>query len=306
MTQAREYMKLIINGQNPYEIWLTWLGYGMVFVHSGKKTKACWLQNQLHWNFFSPISTDNDYKWMRAWTMIFTVQARYIDLRYFLHANRFSVWQCVISWFGESSSRPLVPTNIGGLSILPVRLGAITKKKNLTELERMFQVRRLTSHFLVPLSWSRNEQEFGLLVSRKWLMWKTCLGWGVADVTRTTKLIYERKKLKLSGGVSSFMPQNWCQTVVDFTRFQHFHASSHSICSPLPKHTLVASLNFQTISDPRGNLITVLPVPVPLPIGWEVWDMLIKPELIKCSLGLWVSLLLTSPTAVSVQHLRVW
>lgn len=72
--------------------------------------------------------------------------ANCIDLKYFLQANRFSERQCVISWYGESYSITLVvPTNTGGLSILPVR------QKTLTELERMFQV---SSHFLVPLSWS--------------------------------------------------------------------------------------------------------------------------------------------------------
>lgn len=55
--------------------------------------------------------------------------ANCIDLKYFLQGNRFSERQCVISWYGESYLITLVvPTNTGGLSILPVRLVAITKK----------------------------------------------------------------------------------------------------------------------------------------------------------------------------------
>lgn len=122
--------------------------------------------------------------------------------------------------------------------------------------------------------------------------------WGVADDKYRKKRYMKRKHRNDLGVVSRFIPQNWCQMVVDFTGF-HFHASSHFIWSPLTKHTHTLAS-----SDPGENWITVVPVPLPLPIGWEVWDMLIKPELIKCSLGLWVSLPLTSLTAVSVRHLQ--
>lgn len=68
-------------------------------------------------------------------------------------------------------------------------------------------------------------------------------------------------------------------------------------------HTLVASLNFGKFR-PKGEFNYSSCCSPASPHWLRGLDMLIKPELIKRSLGLRVSLPLTSLTAVSVPHLR--
>lgn len=107
---------------------------------------------------------------------------------------------------------------------------------------------------------------------------------------------------KWNGLGSSFLPQNWSQ-IIDFTRSDYFHTRCKFICSPLHKHTLVASLNFGKFR-PKGEFNYSLCCSPASPHWLRGLDMLIKPELIKRSLGLRVSLPLTSLTAVSIRHLH--
>lgn len=218
-----------------------------------------------------------------------------IDLKSFLEANWFSERQFVISWFGYGSLRPLVaPLVLCGCRCRFNRSDSSRSQKNTHRAgwgswRGPSQVNRLLSFprpsILEPEHMGKWPPIIKLTPPRGCSCGYMCKNNDIWEET-------------LWGGVqahaSKLVPTGcWFHQISAFScKFPFYLEPTHQT------HTLASS-------DPGGNLITVLPVPLPFPIGWEVWDMLIKPELIKRSLGLRVSLPLTSLTAVSVRHLRL-